>query len=79
MLTAEHSSGGQGFQSDVEIRLMIESYAMAICKEYYSRKGYSVKDVSRTHPYDFVITKNGLSRLKSRELNLQGMPYPDEK
>ena len=36
MLTAEYSSGGQGFQSDLEVRLMIESHAMATCKKHYS-------------------------------------------
>jgi hypothetical protein len=63
ILTAEHFSGGQGFQSNVEARLMIESHAMAICKKYYSDKKYVVKDVSANCPYDFIITKNGLSRL----------------
>lgn len=62
ILTAEHSSGGQGFQSDVEARLMIESHAMAICKKYYSDEKYVVEDVSANRPYDFIITKNGLSR-----------------
>ncbi len=62
ILTAEHSSGGQGFQSDVEIRLMIEAHAMNICKRYYRKKGYPVKDVSANHPCDFIISKNGESR-----------------
>jgi hypothetical protein len=63
MLTAEHSSGGQGFQSDVEVRLMIESHAMATCKKYYSDRDYEVEDVSANRSYDFVIKKNGQSRL----------------
>lgn len=62
ILTAEHSSGGQGFQSDVEVRLMIESHAMDICKKHYSDKKYVVEDVSANCPYDFIIKKNGLSR-----------------
>jgi hypothetical protein len=62
ILTAEHSSGEQGFQSDVEVRLMIESHAMNICKEHYLDKGYKVEDVSATHSYDFIITKRGVSR-----------------
>lgn len=62
ILTAEHSSGGQGFQSDVEVRLMIESHAMNICKEHYLDKGYKVEDVSATHSCDFIITRRGVSR-----------------
>jgi len=62
VLTAQYSSGGQGFQSDVEVRLMIESHAMDICKQYYSDKKYEVEDVSANHPYDFIIRKDGLSR-----------------
>ncbi|WP_031597611.1 protein NO VEIN domain-containing protein [Ferrovum myxofaciens] len=62
ILTAEHFSGGQGFQSNVEARLMIETHAMAICKKYYSDEGYVVEDVSATSSYDFIITKNRLSR-----------------
>lgn len=58
ILTTEHSSGGQGFQSDVEIRLMIESHAMATCKKHYSDQGYKVVDVSANSSYDFIITKN---------------------
>ncbi|SRR6266404_2661399 len=62
VLTAQYSSGGQGFQSDVEVRLMIESHAMATCKKHYSEKKYEVEDVSKNRPYDFIIRKNGLSR-----------------
>jgi hypothetical protein len=62
MLTAEHSSGGQGFQSDVEVRLLVESHAMAICKKYYADRGYQIENVSINRPYDFILRKNGLSR-----------------
>jgi hypothetical protein len=62
VLTAQYPSGGQGFQSDVEVRLMIESHAMATCKNHYFDKGYEVEDVSKNRPYDFIIRKNGLSR-----------------
>lgn len=61
-VTAGHSSGGQGFQSDVEVRLMIEARAMTICKKHYSNNGYDVEDVSANRPYDFLIKKNGESR-----------------
>lgn len=56
------STGGQGLQSNVEIRLMIESYAMNLCKKFYSEKGYDVEDVSPTHSYDVSIKKNGVER-----------------
>jgi len=62
-LTAQYSSGGQGFQSDVEVRLMIEAHAMNICKIYYFDQQFDVKDVSANSPYDIVIKKNGFSRL----------------
>lgn len=62
VVTAGYSSGGQGFQGDVKVRLMIEKFAMTICKNQYSNNGYEVEDVSANHPYDFLITKNGVSR-----------------
>jgi hypothetical protein len=62
MLTAEYSSGGQGFQSDVEVRLTIEAYAMTTCEDYYRQKGYQTKNVSANSPYDFLIRKKELSR-----------------
>lgn len=62
ILTAEHSSGGQGIQSDVEIRLMIESYAMETCRAHYLGHGFEVEDVSARESYDFVITKDGRAR-----------------
>lgn len=61
--TADHSSGGQGFQSNVEVRLKIESHAMDICKKHYSDEGYEVEDVSAKCSYDFIIRKNGQQRL----------------
>lgn len=61
--TAEHSTGGMGFQSDVEVRLKIEAHAMAICKAHYEDLGYTVKDVSATEPYDFIINKGKERRL----------------
>lgn len=55
---SEYSSGGQGFQSDVEVRLKVEAHAMAICKKHYSSLGYEVEDVSASHSYDFIIKKD---------------------
>jgi len=53
--TSTHSFGGQGFQSDVETRLMIEAYSMKLCQSHYEKKGFEVKDVSANHPYDLLI------------------------
>ncbi len=63
VLTAGYSSGSQGFQSDVEVRLMIESYAMEICRNHFSSKGYEVEDVSATRPFDLIIRKDRKSQL----------------
>ncbi|MCF6355661.1 MAG: DUF3883 domain-containing protein [Candidatus Polarisedimenticolaceae bacterium] len=57
--TSTHSFGGQGFQSDVETRLMIEAYSMKLCQLYYENKGFEVKDVSANYPYDLLIKKKG--------------------
>jgi len=60
--TTVHSSGGQGFQSDVEARLRIESHAMDVCKAYYRKRGYKIKDVSAVESYDLILMKNGEKR-----------------
>lgn len=60
--TAEHSTGGMGFQSDVEVRLKIEAHAMDICKSHYEDLGYTVKDVSATKPYDFIVSRGKETR-----------------
>lgn len=62
MITRDITTGGQGLQSNVEIRLLIESYAMHVCKKFYVEKGYDVKDVSPTLSYDVLIKKNGVER-----------------
>lgn len=55
--TFQHSSGGQGFQSDVETRLKIEEYAMNTCRDYFESKGYAVTDTSANNPFDFIVSK----------------------
>ena len=55
--TSTHSFGGQGFQSDVETRLMIEAYSMKLCQSHYEEQHYEVTDVSANHPYDLLIKK----------------------
>ena len=74
IITSEYSSGGQGFQSDIETRLKIESYSMSVCYDYYSKKGYEVKDVSSNQPYDFIISKNGISQY----VEVKGTQTPGE-
>lgn len=48
---------GQGFQSNIQQKNIVEQYAMEKCKNHFSQKGYKVKDTSLTKPYDFVATK----------------------
>jgi hypothetical protein len=62
MQTTEFSAGGQGFQSDIEIRLKIEAHAMGTCMKHYLSLGYEVEDVSANRSYDFVIKKDGQTR-----------------
>ena len=53
------SSSGQGFQSNLEIKQLVEDYSMAKCKKYFSTQGYTLEDVSLKRPYDFVAAKDG--------------------
>jgi len=62
MQTNEYSARGQGFQSDVEVRLKIEAHAMATCKNHYLSLGYEVEDVSANRSHDFIIKKDGQTR-----------------
>lgn len=62
VITAGYSSNGQGFQSNVKVRLMVESYAMRLAKKHYASHGYEIDDVSAKRPYDLLIKKNGESR-----------------
>ena len=50
-------NSGQGFQSNIEIKKAVEEYAMEKCKNYFSKQGYKLYDVSLTKPYDFVAKK----------------------
>jgi hypothetical protein len=52
-------SSGQGFQSNIELKKLVEKYSMNKCKKHFSSKGYKIEDVSLTKPYDFVATKDG--------------------
>jgi hypothetical protein len=78
MVTSEHHSVGQGFQSDPEMRSKIEKYAMDVCKAYYQKKGFEVKDVSDKKPYDLLIRKNGLKKHK-KYVEVKGTTQTDVK
>lgn len=48
---------GQGFQSNVIIKRMVEQHAMKMCKEYFIANGYELTDTSLNKPYDYVAVK----------------------
>jgi len=56
ILTAGHTTSGQGFENNIVNRLAIEEYSMSICKKYYEKLGYDVRDVSKTQSFDFHIS-----------------------
>lgn len=56
----DHSAfmgGGQGFQSNIVIKRLIEQHAMDMCKEHFIAKGYTVTDTSLNKPYDYIASK----------------------
>ena len=53
---------GQGRESDPRIRRAVEFRAMDVARAYYEDLGYSVKDTSLHKPYDYVISKDGITR-----------------
>lgn len=59
---------GQGFQSDVELRIAIEKYAMQKCMDYLKEQGYTCTDVSKNSSYDVLAEKNG----KSLKIEVKG-------
>ena len=50
-------SSGQGFQSNILIKKMIENHAMDMCKQHFEKKGYKLIDTSLNKPYDFIAKK----------------------
>lgn len=73
MLSAVHPTSGQGFQSNVKVRLAVESHAMKRCLQYYRRNGYRVEDVSRSSSYDVRIEKNRRTQFVEVK-GMQGSP-----
>jgi len=51
------SDTAQGFQSNPEIRKVIEGRAMDSAKWYFNKKGFMVQDVSSTQSYDLLCRK----------------------
>lgn len=50
---------GQGFQSNIEIKKLIEDYAMQRCRKYFEKQGFKLEDVSLLKPYDYKGIKDG--------------------
>jgi hypothetical protein len=50
---------GQGFSQDAKARKALEDHAMEAARAYLEGLQWSVKDVSKTRPYDFLCTKDG--------------------
>lgn len=50
---------GQGHTKDVELRLALEAYSMAMAVKHYTQLGYEVEDTSKNHPYDLLCTRQG--------------------
>ena len=50
---------GQGFGLTLAERMAVERYAVKVAHEHLSSKGYQVRDVSSTRPYDFIAAKDG--------------------
>lgn len=67
-VVGEDFKPGNGFLSDVELRIAIEKYAMQKCMGYLEEQGYTCKDVSKNSPYDVLAEKNG----KSLKIEVKG-------
>ena len=50
---------GQGFGLSHAERMAIDRHAMSVALQHLKVAGYSVEDVSKNHPYDFLASKNG--------------------
>jgi hypothetical protein len=48
---------GQGFGLNAEERRTIEFHAMTKAEAHLRKEGFELRDVSRTHSYDFIATK----------------------
>lgn len=52
---------GQGFGLSAEERRTVEIHAMKLAEEQLVREGFELRDVSRTHSYDFIGEKDGMA------------------
>ena len=50
---------GQGFQRDQEIKAKVEARAMKMATEFYTRRGWTVRDVHSSESYDLLCLRNG--------------------
>lgn len=50
---------GQGFGLNFEERRLVELHAMTMAQKLLNAEGFDLKDVSGTHPYDFIASKDG--------------------
>lgn len=55
------SYGGQGFNLSGAERKEVELRAMTVASEWFSKRGYHVKDTSHHHPYDLEIKRDGVT------------------
>lgn len=58
-LAGDGSAVGQGFRSDAKTRRVLELHAMHAADQHYTALGWTLEDVSATHPYDYRATKDG--------------------
>lgn len=54
---------GQGFGLSAEERRTVEVHAMAQAEELLFSEGFVLRDVSRTHSYDFIGVKDGVTSI----------------
>jgi ribosomal protein S27AE len=53
---------GQGLGLSQEERKAVELFAMSLVRKHYEDEGWMVVDTSRSHPYDFLVSKQGQQR-----------------
>lgn len=58
--TMPDSSSGQGYQTDVERRSVVENAAQDRLVTFFEDRGWQVEDTRTTQPFDAIATKGGL-------------------
>lgn len=54
---------GQGFGLTPLERVAVEAHSMAVAQDYLLKNFYTLQDVSKTHSYDFLATKEGVQKI----------------